>query len=420
MKKNRFSLNELMQNNKFIFVASILISLSIWLYSSLGSTNDTNVTLSNIPIQIELSDEARDNGLQIFSGDKQTASVTVSGNRAVLGSVSESDITVTAAANSINSSGNYNLPVSAVKTNPTANFQITSAVVPSTISVVVDYFRESTYQIQDNHIVYKVADGYYGFTSLSSKSVVISGPQTEISKIDKVYAVAEINGTLTESVSVDADLVLYDKNNNKLSTDLFTMDVKSVKVNVSVLPEKTVEVKPAFINKPDGLEITDDMITIEPESILLAGPADILDNTSYVNLEAIDFSTLKAEKKTFPSLGIDIPSDCKNLSNSTSAKVTLDLSGLASKKFTVDKFTVEGLAESYNAEVTQKSISVTVIGPKNEVDELSASDITAVIDTSDSKGTTGSVQMPVKFKLNGANSCWVYGNYKANLTISEK
>lgn len=420
MKKNRFSLNELMQNNKFIFVASILISLSIWLYSSLGSTNDTNVTLSNIPIQIELSDEARDNGLQIFSGDKQTASVTVSGNRAVLGSVSESDITVTAAANSINSSGNYNLPVSAVKTNPTANFQITSAVVPSTISVVVDYFRESTYQIQDNHIVYKVADGYYGFTSLSSKSVVISGPQTEISKIDKVYAVAEINGTLTESVSVDADLVLYDKNNNKISTDLFTMDVKSVKVNVSVLPEKTVEVKPAFINKPDGLEITDDMITIEPESILLAGPADILDKTSYVNLEAIDFSTLKAEKKTFPSLGIDIPSDCKNLSNSTSAKVTLDLSGLASKKFTVDKFTVEGLAEGYNAEVTQKSISVTVIGPKNEVDELSASDITAVIDTSDSKGTTGSVQMPVKFKLNGAKSCWVYGNYKANLTISEK
>ena len=408
MKKNKFSLNKLMQNNKFIFVLAILISFSIWLYSGLGATNDTNVTLSNIPIQIELTDEARDNGLQIFSGSEQTASVTVTGNRAVLGAVNESDVTVTAAANTINSPNTYDLAVSASKTNPSANFQITSAVVPSSIRVVVDYFRESTYHIQDNHIVYKVADGYYGVTSLSSKAVVISGPQTEI------------YGTLTESVETDAELVLYDKNNNKLSTELFTMDVKTVKATVTVLPEKTVEVKPTFVNIPDGLEITDDMISIEPSTILLAGPAEVLNETTSVNLEAIDFSTLKAEKKTFPSLGIDIPTDCKNLSNSTSAKVTLDLSGLSSKSFTVEKFSVDGLSKEYKAEVTQKSISVTIVGPKNEIDSLTSSDITAAIDTSNSKGITGSVQMPVTFKINGAKSCWAYGDYKANLTISEK
>lgn len=420
MKKNKFSLNKLMQNNKFIFVLAILISFSIWVYSGLGTTNDTNVTLSNIPIQIELTDEARDNGLQIFSGTEQTASVTVTGNRAVLGAVNESDVTVTAAANTINSPNTYDLAVSASKTNPTANFQITSAVVPSSIRVVVDYFRESTYQIQDNHIVYKVADGYYGVTSLSSKAVVISGPQTEISKIDKVYAVAEIKGTLTESVETDAELVLYDKNNKKLSTELFTMDVKTVKATVTVLPEKTVEVKPTFVNIPEGLEITDDMISIEPSTILLAGPAEVLNETTSVNLEAIDFSTLKAEKKTFPSLGIDIPTDCKNLSNSTSAKVTLNLSGLSTKSFTVDKFSVDGLSKEYKADVTQKNISVTIVGQKNEIDSLSSSDITAVIDTSNSKGITGSVQMPVTFKIKGAKSCWAYGDYKANLTISEK
>lgn len=420
MKKNKFSLNKLMQNNKFIFVLAILISFSIWVYSGLGTNNDTNVTLSNIPIQIELTDEARDNGLQIFSGSEQTASVTVTGNRAVLGAVNEADVTVTAAANTINSPNTYDLAVSASKTNPSANFQITSAVVPSSIRVVVDYFRESTYQIQDNHIVYKVADGYYGVTSLSSKAVVISGPQTEISKIDKVYAVAEIKGTLTESVETDAELVLYDKNNKKLSTELFTMDVETVKATVTVLPEKTVEVKPTFVNIPDGLKITDDMISIEPSTILLAGPAEVLNETTSVNLEAIDFSTLKAEKKTFPSLGIDIPTDCKNLSNSTLAKVTLDLSGLSSKSFTVDKFSVDGLSKEYKADVTQKNITVSIVGPKDEIDSLSSSDITAVIDTSNSKGITGSVQMPVTFKINGAKSCWAYGDYKANLTISEK
>ena len=68
MKKETFSLNKLMKNNKFIFILAVLISFSIWIYIGLGASSDTNVTLSNIPIQIELSDEARDNGLQIFSG----------------------------------------------------------------------------------------------------------------------------------------------------------------------------------------------------------------------------------------------------------------------------------------------------------------------------------------------------------------
>ena len=419
MKKKDFSLSKLAQNSKFLFIVSILISASIWIYMSMGSSNDTNVTLSNIPIQIELSDEARNTGLQIFSGNEQTASVTVTGNRAILGSISNSDITVTAAANSINSTGNYTLPVSATKTNPTSNFQITSAVVPSTINVVVDYLRESPFQIQEN-VVYKVADGYYAFTALASKTVMISGPQTEISKIDKVSAVAEINGTLTESVTADAKIIIYDKNGIELSTDLFTMDIKNVKATVSVLPEKEVDISPVFINKPSGLNITSDMISIEPSSILLAGSAEMLDSINSVNLEPIDFSTLKNEKKEFDSLGIDIPTDCKNITNSTTAKVTLDLSKLSSKTFTVDKFTVTGLSDKYSATVTQQNISVTVMGPKSQLDSLNPSKIIANIDMSDSVGTIGSVQKAVSFTLTEADSCWIYGSDKANLTITEK
>ena len=168
MKKKKFSLNALMMNNKFLLVLSVIISLVIWIYMSTGTTSDTTLTLSNIPIQIDLSDEARNSGLQIFSGAEQTASVTVTGSRATLGTMSESDVTVTAAANTINSSGSYSLPVSATKTNPSSNFQITSAVTPSNINVVVDYLRESSFQIQEN-VVYKVSDGYYASTSLATK-----------------------------------------------------------------------------------------------------------------------------------------------------------------------------------------------------------------------------------------------------------
>ena len=197
------------------------------------------------------------------------------------------------------------------------------------------------------------------------------------------------------------------------------MDITSVDASISVLPEKTVDVVPSFVNKPDGLKITDDMISINPSSILLAAPKSVLDSTEEVSLESIDFTSLKNEKITFNDIGIDIPSDCKNISNSTTAAFTLDLSSFKSTSLTVNKFEVEGLSSDYKADVTQNSLTVTVIGTKSQIKALTSSKVTAVIDTSAFNGTLGSVRMPVKIKISGADSCWAYGSYKANLTISE-
>ncbi len=36
-------------------------------------------------------------------------------------------------------------------------------------------------------------------------------------------------------------------------------------------PKKTVNVIPEFINKPKGLDLNNDMLTVEPSKILLAG-----------------------------------------------------------------------------------------------------------------------------------------------------
>ena len=187
MKKKKRSLNKLFQNNKFLIILALVISTITWVYMSMGTTNDTTVTISNIPIQIELPDQLDNNGLQVFRDAEQTATVTVTGSRAVLGSIGTKDITVTGATNGIDSAGTYQLSLSAVKANPSANFQIISTVTPSNVNVIVDYQRETSFPIQEN-VVYKVADGYYASTSLASKNITISGPQTEIAKIAKVSA----------------------------------------------------------------------------------------------------------------------------------------------------------------------------------------------------------------------------------------
>ena len=419
MKKKKLSLNKLFQNNKFLIILSLVISTITWVYMSMGTTNDTSVTISNIPIQIELPDQLVNNGLQVFSDTEQTATVTVTGSRAVLGSISTKDITVTAATNGIDSAGTYQISLSAVKTNPSANFQIISTVTPSNVNVIVDYLRETSFPIQEN-VVYKVADGYYASTSLASKNITVSGPQTEIAKIAKVSASAELDGILDDSTSATADILLYDKSGNRISTDLLKMEFGTVEASISVLPEKTVKVVPEFMNKPEGLNLGDDMLSVEPSEILLAGPKKVLDNTKSIKLESIDFATLSNKRYEYNDQGINIPTDCKNISNSTTAKVVLDLSSLSKKTYAVDSFKVSGLSSEYKADVTQTNMSVTVIGSKKELENLKSSDIECIIDTSDQSGTVGSVQMPVTFKLKGTSTCWVSGSYKANITISEK
>ena len=406
---------KLLSKNYIIFIISLVISLVIWVYMSMNASNDTTVTIANVPIQMELSESARDLGLQIFTDGTQTAAVTVTGNRAILGSVAASDVTVTAAASSVNTSGNFTLPVSAAKKNPTSNFQISNST-PSSVNVTVDYFKESEFPIQDG-ITYSVETGYYGVATLPYSSLTVSGPQTEVMKIKKAVAVANVSGSLTESTDVEAQIVLYDANDNALSTKLMNLSVTSMTVNVAVLPEKNVYITPAYVNKPAGLDLND-LITIKPSSILLAGPQDVMKNVNYVTTEEIDFSKLSNEKKTFDSLALVIPEKCKNISNSATAAVTLDLSGLSKKTFEVDSFQVTGLPTGYKSEVTSKNISVTVIGPKTQIDSLTADNITANIAVP-AEIKTGSVQMPVSFTFSNANGCWAYGTYNANLTITE-
>ena len=181
MKKQSF-FSRWMKNSYVLFAFAVLISLVIWVYMSFTSSGvDTSVTVSDVPIQIELSEESQNLGLRVFTSGDPKATVTVSGNRTVLGQIGEDDLSVTAAASSVNSAGNYSLSVNANKRSTMSNFDITG-FSPSTISVTVDYQKESEFQIQDG-IVFYVEDGYYGTATLPYNTVKISGPQTDILKI---------------------------------------------------------------------------------------------------------------------------------------------------------------------------------------------------------------------------------------------
>ena len=66
MKKKSLS-KRWTEKNYILFLLAVLVSLIIWVYMSFSSPNtNTTFTLSNIPINIELSQDARDKDLKVF------------------------------------------------------------------------------------------------------------------------------------------------------------------------------------------------------------------------------------------------------------------------------------------------------------------------------------------------------------------
>ncbi len=417
-KNNKLSIRNIFRSNKFVFVLSLLIAIVIWITMSIDASIGTTRVITDIPISISLSDEAQESGLRIFSGADGTASVTVSGNRVALGGVTKDDILVTAqTANTINSANTYTLSLTPSKVNVSDQFTITSQPSPSVISVYVDYYREKEFNIVDQ-VVYQVEDDYYASTTLSASTVTVSGPQSEITKIASVSVSDKIQGVLTSDVKTTLPVKLYDSAGYEISSNLITLSVSEVDVNISVLPEKTVSLTPNFTHFPSGLSVSE-YVTVDPSEILIAGPSTILDNITEVSLDDIDFSKIDNKSQTVEA-SVLLPDDCRNLSNKNTAKVTLDLSSMSKKTVTVTDVSVENLSSEYTSKVTTQSLDVTIIGPEDQIEELDASNLKAVIDTSTLNGTTGSTSMPVTISLTGKKGCWVYGEYKANITISAK
>lgn len=417
-KRKKFKFSRLFRNNHFVLIISLIITLVLWININLSDNNESTTTIVNIPVQVSLSDEAINGGLEIFSGTEQYASVTVTGNRVALGNLSNEDIIISAqGTENITTSGTYPLSLTARKANTSDNFEITSSVSPSVITIYVDHADEKEYELE-NKIVYKVAKGYHAGVSLSTDSITIQGPESEVSKIKSVAIEGNVNGELKEDREINCEVKLYDYSDKIYYNNMLSLSTEHVTAVFNVEPEKEIPLEVKFKNKPVDLNV-DDYLTIEPSSILIAGPQNVLNKVNTIKTEAIDFSTLE-NKKTTLELNLEIPKKCTNLSETPKASVTLDFSKFKAKTLTVSSFSVKKLSDEYYCDVTTDSLSVEILAPRGLLKNVNESDISCVIDASGVDGITGSISLPVDIVVKNNNYCWVYGTYSANIYVTKK
>lgn len=415
--KSKFSIGKLFYNDKFVMLFSIILAFILWINVSVTSQETRYLTITDIPVSLpELG-----NDLQFFGAENQTAEVRISGNSLVVASVTSSDIYITAADTSkLTSPGKYPIDLVPKKGSVKTDYTFESTVKPSKIDVFVDRYDEREINITDKIDVSSTAEGHYAATTvLSQQSVTVKGAKSIIDSIAEIDAVYSVTEPVSETKTVEASLMLVDHNGDIINTDYITTDITTVSATIPVLTIKTVDIVPNIVNAPDSFEYDSSMVNIEPSSIKIAVPPEEVGSINSITTEEIDISKINLSSNTL-NAKLNVPSGVRNLDQIDSANVTFDKTKLASKDFKIEKFTVINESENRKTTVSTKFITVTLIGAKDQINSLTVSNITAVVDMSSKGSFSGNGSMPVTISINSKYPfCWVYGSYEVDVSVAD-
>lgn len=415
--KNKINFSKLFYDNKFAITFSLIVSFIIWIFVSSSNFEEQEKLISDIPITIPLSDEAKEMGLKVFSGGDEKAEVKVSGNRVSLGMVSRDDIQIIAkqASSTIVSPGTYALELTANKKGSLKNYEFSSAITPRIITVKVDTEREVNLNI-DNEIKYDFDPSYFAATTnFSDSKVTISGPESKIKTISRVSAKKDVEGILKSTVNMTVPLTVYDSFGLDITKDpLIQMSIREVNVTIPILFTKKVSVVPEILNVPEKLKVDESFAKVEPKEIEIAGPEDVVSSLSEVKLSPIDISKINLENKSF-DLNIELPNNCRTMNNNYSANLQINTDHMKTNNVTVKNISFINVPKDKKVKAYTDSILVQMVG--TTVNELNSDNVFAEVDLKDQQSYTGTKELPAKILTKINSGCWAYGEFTVNVGI---
>ncbi len=426
--KKPITLRAIFENKKISMIISLVLAITLWLVITITESPDSENTLTGLSVSIPIENTVvSEMGMDII-GDPNayTTSVTVRGPAYVVSDVTADDISVSASISNVTNSGIYTLELRAIKqAGADDNFEIIS-LSPKTINVEFDYIDTKQFELYAQAIGHKVEDGLMAelpFISNKNNAVLnVKGPRTDIEKISKIVAVAEVNKTLRRTETFTGSLKIFDTNGNEMKSDGLTItavdgvSAPDIKVTVPIYKEKEVPIVAQFINQPKGFLNRKFPHRLEYSSMLVSGPPEVIDKITECKLSEIDFRQITGNNQKFKT-SLIIPEGVKNKDNIETVTVTIDgLENYSVKTFDITKISVIDAVTVTNVRLTRAIRNVKIIGPKEVIDRINSKDLYAEIETQGLQSGEHTVSVNVACKT--ANTVWQIGEYTATVNIS--
>lgn len=422
MKLKNFNLGKLFNNNRFLLVFSLIAAVLVWLFVSVEKSTDMTRTLTNVPVQVDYERLKENFGLVPYGNENYTVDVTVSGKRYNVDNEQEllEDLVVTAGTGYVNSVGTYSLPITVESANDRAAYTIDSWSLQS-VDVYFDFPKEKEFAVsadiqtddtlaQEGYVAGELVFG-------ESTTVRVSGPETEVNKIQSVVARAYVETPLTQNTTLDAALVAVTRDGSTPTFISYNRQSAVAHITVPIYKLATLNASVSFSGIPSAyLNELPFTVKVEPAQAEFGVSESRLDGMDSFEIASIPFSSLTAGSN---QIEID------------AADLTGGIVVNGPEKFTVTVVT-EGMSavtlpapaalhflnvpDGMSAQTEQLHFEqITIVGPTAAVGALTTDAIVLDADLSTvPEGVSGTVAVPVT--VTGENY-WSYGNYTASVLL---
>ena len=439
--KKRFTLSSLLHHDKLMMVVSLILAVLIWSLVVYGPSNDEERVITGVPVSITLNDYATETlKLRITKGAEATATVKVKGLRSVVGMLSPQDLTVTADTGNVISEGTYTLPIRAVATG---EYEILSVVGTDgnndAVTISCDSWREADFAVEVESPGLQVSDTkeyQLGTPSIAAEGITngkitVSGPRTDIHRIQKVVAVIADEKTIDEATAFEALLQARDEDGKVIESVAFVgVEDAKVSVTVPVMVYREVTLKPLTLHTPKAYEKKADLVTVSPAKVALWGvPSEIDEYVASVQEQMkVDFDSLNADNMT-REITLEAIEGIRPVNGSETVKLKVNLPNLSKRmmEFTLAKNNLKltKATEKWNVDFSQtKLTAVTLYGPAESLNAVKPADIRVVVDT-DAITAAGNQTAVSRLEVTGREDVWVYYGAEVSgvdilLTVTEK
>lgn len=400
-------------HNLGLKILALVFSIGLWFVVNNITDPTIEKTFTNIPVEIINAERVTNEGkVYEILDETDVVNVRVVGKKSVVSYITKDDIKAVADLSELTFMNTVGIKVSSTKNN--SELDLTPSVDNLKLSI------EDMKKIQmiiNTSTSGKPADGYIVGTVTPSQNVVrLSGPESLISQIDRVEAVANIAGYSTD-INSSVELKLCDVEGNEIKSNSIKMNISTINVTVTILATKEVPVNFIVQGEPEKGYVVNGEMTSVPETVTIAGRKSTLENVSEINVadSALNVDNLKEDMTTIINIKKYLPSGIQFADSdfNGNVSVTVGIQPLVTKELEVPvkNFAVGNVPEGFDVTIKEfenenvKHYKISLSGVEKDLRRIQAEDIIGVID------------MNLLAENQGITE-WAAGNYVSEITFN--
>ncbi len=375
----------MLKNKFFMALLSAVVAFGLWVYVVTVITPEYETTIYDIPVKLEGEDllEYKKIPLVLMTEDLPKVNLKLYGNRSDLNKLDNENIILKVDVSNVAEPGEQSLSFTISFPGDINENEIqVQSRDPGRISLVFERLVRKEVPVE---VIYSgtLPEGYIvdkSDVTLDYEKVSISGPESAVEKIAKAVIKVDLEGR-TEPFSESYRYTLCDEEGKPMDAGKVVTNAAEIKHTMIIQKVKEIPLRVNLIEGGGATAATVD-VRIDPETIRVAGSEAALEELDELVLGTIDLS--KISGMTRYDMDLVLPTGVTNITGVTKVGVIVRVKERQTKVFTVgpDQIQLLNVPEGMKATLVSQSLTITIRGTQEQLDQLTAGEILVKVDLS--------------------------------------